>query len=52
MSSHDQYERGRRAVFDAASAFCEIALNDSPGGIIKPFCEPATVTSTFHSSCR
>ena len=30
----------------------EIALNASPGGSIKPFCEPPTVTSTPHSSWR
>src|SRR3954451_3721394 len=27
-------------------------LNERPGGSIRPFCEPATVTSTPHSSCR
>ena len=36
----------------AASALSPIAANDRPGGTIKPFCEPAMVTSTFHSSCR
>jgi len=38
------------AVFEAASARSDTALNDSPGGSISPFCEPATVTSTPHSS--
>ena len=38
--------------FDAASALSETAVNDSPGGSIRPFCEPPTVTSTPHSSCR
>ena len=36
----------------ASSALAEIALNPRPGGIIMPFCEPAMVTSTPHSSCR
>ena len=35
---------------DASSAFCETALKESPGGSISPFCDPATVTSTFQSS--
>ena len=45
-------------VFDRAlganrdSAFCDIALNDRPGGSMRPFWEPATVTSTPHSSMR
>ena len=34
----------------AASAFGEMQLKESPGGSIRPFCEPATVTSTPHSS--
>ena len=33
-------------------AFALIALNDRPGGSIRPFCEPETVTSTPHSSWR
>ena len=37
---------------DAASALSLTALNESPGGSIRPFCEPATVTSTPHSSWR
>jgi len=36
----------------AASARVETALNDRPGGSMSPFCEPATVTSTPHSSMR
>jgi hypothetical protein len=52
ISPQSQYERGSFAVVAAASAFALIALNDNPGGSIRPFCDPATVTSTFHSSCR
>ena len=37
---------------EAASALGETQLKESPGGSIRPFCEPATVTSTPHSSCR
>ena len=36
--------------FDAASAFAETALNASPGGSIRPFCDATTVTSTCQSS--
>ena len=46
MSSHAKYERLRSAVFAASTALALIAVNDSPGGNIMPFCEPATVTST------
>jgi hypothetical protein len=28
------------------------ALKLMPGGSMSPFCEPETVTSTCHSSCR
>src|SRR3989442_7034389 len=52
ISSQPQYDRGRRAPLLAASAFSLTQLNDRPGGNIKPFCEPATVTSTPHSSWR
>jgi hypothetical protein len=52
ISFQSQYERGSFALFAAASAFAPIALNDSPGGSISPFCDPATVTSTRHSSWR
>ena len=41
---------GSFADFEAPSAFSDIALNESPGGSMSPFCEPATVTSTPHSS--
>ena len=41
-----------RAERDAASAFSLIALKPRPGGSISPFCEPASVTSMPHSSCR
>ena len=34
------------------SALALIALKPRPGGNIRPFCEPPTVTSTFHSSWR
>ena len=36
----------------AASAFSLTALKPRPGGSIRPFCEPPTVTSTPHSSWR
>jgi len=52
IASQSQYERGSAAVLAAARAFALMALNDKPGGSIRPFCEPATVTSTPHSSCR
>ena len=52
ISLQSQYERGMRADFDASSALALTALNDRPGGSIRPFCEPETVTSTPHSSCR
>jgi hypothetical protein len=35
---------------DAATAFSLTALKDRPGGSIRPFCEPATVTSTPQAS--
>ena len=40
------------ALLLAASAFSDTALKLRPGGSIRPFCEPATVTSTPHSSIR
>ena len=46
---HSRHERNL-ADFPAANAFSEMALKLSPGGSIIPFCEPATVTSTPHSS--
>ena len=51
IGRQSQYERGSFAVSAAASALALIALNDSPGGSISPFWEPATVTSTPHASC-
>ena len=47
-----QYERGSFALLLASIAFRETALKLSPAGSIRPFCEPPTVTSTPHSSCR
>ena len=41
---------GKLAVFAARNAFSLTALKERPGGSIKPFCEPPTVTSTPHSS--
>jgi hypothetical protein len=52
ISSQSQKERGIRALVAAARAFSETALNDRPGGSIRPFWEPPTVTSTPHSSWR
>ena len=52
ISSQSKKERGSLADFDTARAFSEIALKERPGGSIRPFCEPPTVTSTPHSSCR
>jgi hypothetical protein len=52
ISFHDQNDRGSFASLAAPIALSLTALNDRPGGSIKPFCEPATVTSTPHSSCR
>ena len=39
------------AVPRRSSARWETEANASPGGIISAFCEPATTTSTPHSSC-
>ena len=52
MSLQSKNERGSFADLCASSALSEMALNDRPGGSIRPFCEPATVTSTPHSSWR
>ena len=52
-ASQSQYDR--RAAWPSAgasSAFSLTALKPRPGGSISPFCEPATVTSTPHSSWR
>ncbi len=40
---------GLRLAFSALSL---MALNDMPGGSIRPFCAPPTETSTPHSSWR
>ena len=52
MSSQAQNDFGSLAVLLAASALSLMALNDMPGGSIRPFCAPPTVTSTPHSSWR
>ncbi len=52
MSSQRQYALGSSARRPASSASALTALNASPGGSMSPFWDPATVTSTFHSSCR
>ena len=52
MSSQAQNDFSDFEVFDAASALSLTALNDMPGGSIRPFCAPPTVTSTPHSSWR
>ena len=44
--------RGSFAALLASSALGEMALKLMPGGSIRPFCEPLTVTSTPHSSWR
>ena len=52
ISSHAQYARASFARFAASSARGETALKPMPGGSIRPFCEPATVTSTPQASWR
>src|ERR1700731_1791643 len=52
ISAQSQYDRGNLAVSLAIIAFSEIALNERPGGSIKPFCDDAIMTSTSHSSWR
>ena len=52
LSSLWYLTRGSLALLEASSARGESALKPRPGGIIRPFCEPATETSTPHSSCR
>ena len=36
----------------ASTARFPMALKLKPGGSLSPFCDPLTVTSTLHSSCR
>src|SRR3984893_1442923 len=50
-SCQSQYERIAGLALATASAFSETALKPSPGGSIKPFCEPATEMSMPHASC-
>ena len=52
LSPGDRVLMAETGHFAAARARSEIALNERPGGSIRPFCEPATVTSTPHSSAR
>ncbi len=52
ISSQLQKLRGSRAVLAASMALGDTALKLMPGGNMSPFCEPETVTSTPHSSCR
>ena len=52
MSSQAKNDFGSFAVLVAASALSLTALNDMPGGSIRPFCAPPTETSTPHSSWR
>ncbi len=50
VSSQSKYDFGDCALLAAASALPLTAPKENPGGNINPFCEPATVTSTPHSS--
>ena len=52
MSSQEKKDFGSFAVLATFSAFSLAAVKPSPGGSIRPFCEPVTVTSTPHSSWR
>src|SRR3979490_2145309 len=52
MSSQAQNDLVSLEFFEAASALSLTALNDMPGGSIRPFWAPPTVTSTPHSSWR
>ncbi len=52
MSSQAKNDFGIAEVWLAFSALSLIALNDMPGGIIRPFCAPPIETSTPHSSWR
>ena len=52
ISSHAKKDFGSFDVLLAAIALSLIALNDMPGGSIRPFCAPPTETSTPHSSWR
>ena len=50
IGSHAQYDLGKRAEREAASALSLMALKLRPGGSMSPFCEPVSVTSRPHSS--
>ena len=50
IGSHAQYDRGSARRRDAASAFSLMALKLRPGGSIRPFCDPDSVTSILQSS--
>jgi hypothetical protein len=51
ISSQAQKALRQRGFSLASSALARRALKLMPGGSIRPFCEPLTVTSTPHSSC-
>ena len=50
-SCQSQYDLLIFDFFATDLAFSDTALKDNPGGNIKPFCDPETVTSTPQSSC-
>src|SRR5436190_13176788 len=50
-SCQSQYERMAVLALATASAFSDTALKPSPGGSIRPFCDPATDTSMPQASC-
>ena len=52
ISSQDQKDLVLFELFEAAIALSLMALNDMPGGSIRPFWAPPTLTSTPHSSWR
>src|SRR5260370_13797491 len=52
ISSQPRKLRGSLAFFDASIALSEIALKASPGGNIRPFCDPPPLPSPPHSSCH
>jgi hypothetical protein len=52
IGCQSQNDLGSRADAEASRALALTALKLRPGGSISPFCEPATVTSTRHSSWR
>ena len=53
ISSHDQNRLGQLGRLGGGQRLVAHGIEATrPGGSISPFCEPATVTSTPHSSCR